>query len=97
MKTEKTKDQKRHDDKMLASALSRAHTRAFEAAMEFQEYYQVNECDITAIPPDGSIDITQIMGTHEREIDRSHSRKAQKYVGEQWEEDTTPLSAYEDL
>ena len=93
-KTEKTKDQKRHDDKMLVFALSRAHTRAFEAVKEFQEYYQMNECDITAIP---SGVVSQIMGIHDCEIDRAHNRKAQKYVGEQWEQDTTPLSAYDDL
>ncbi len=93
-KTEKTKDQKRHDDKMLAFALSRAHASAFEVVMEFQEYYQMNECDITAIP---SGVVSQIMGIHDCEINRAHNRKAQKYVGEKWEEDTTPLSAYDDL
>ena len=93
-KTEKTKDQKRHDDKMLAFALSRAHTSAFEVVMEFQEYYQMTECDITAIP---SGVVSQLMGIHDCEINRAHKRKAQKYVGEQWEEDTTPLSAYDDL
>ncbi len=93
-KTEKTQDQKRHDDKMLAFALSRAHTSAFEVVMEFKEYYQMNECDITAIP---SGVVSQIMGIHDCEINRAHSRKAQKYVGEQWEQDTTPLSAYDDL
>lgn len=93
-KTEKTKDQKRHDDKMLAFALSRAHTSAFDAVMEFQEYYQMTECDITSIP---SGVVSQIMGINDCEINSYRNRKAQKYVGEQWEEDTTPLSAYDDL
>ena len=93
-KTEKTKDQKHHDDKMLAFALSRAHTSAFEVVMEFKEYYQMNECDITAIP---SGVVSQIMGIHDCEINSYRNRKAQKYVGEQWDEDTTPLSAYDDL
>ena len=93
-KTEKTKDQKRHDDKMLAFALSRAHTSAFEAVMEFQEFYQMTECDIFSIP---SGVVSQIMGINDCEINSYRNMKAQKYVGEQWEEDTTPLSAYDDL
>jgi hypothetical protein len=93
-KTEKTKDQKRHDNKMIAFAVSRAHSRAFNLLLEFKEDYYMSECDITSI---SSGIISKIMGTNDFEITRARNRKAQKYVGEQWEEDTTPLSAYADL
>lgn len=93
MKQKKTKAQKKKDNRELVFALSEAHRAAFEAVQEFREYYTMYECEIGMIPAGV---ISQIMAINDFRIRRAHDRKAQPYVGEQWSEDTTPSSVYQE-
>jgi len=93
MKQKKTKAQKKQDNRELAFALSESHRASFEAVQEFSEYYTMYECDITMIPAGV---ISQIMAINDFRIRRAQVRKAQPYVGETWQEDTTPLSVYQE-
>lgn len=93
MKEKKTKEQKKQDNRELAFALSEAHRAAFEAVQEFREYYTMYDCEIGMIPTGV---ISQIMAIHDCRIRRAQVRKAQTYVGEQWSEDTTPASVYQE-
>lgn len=93
MKQKKTKAQKKQDNRELAAALSEAHHAAFEAVQEFRDYYTMYECDIARVP---SGVISQIMAIHDCQIRLAQVRKAQPYTGETWQEDTTPLSVYQE-
>ena len=91
MKEKKTEAQKSADRLNLADAIDSAHERAFDVVQEFREYYTMCDCDIEAIPTGI---ISRMMASTGFEIRRAEERYEQEYVGEQWSEDTTPLSVY---
>lgn len=89
--TKKTKDQKRHDEKLLALTVSKTHARAFEIVQEFNQSFFLNDCDINEIPVGI---VCQMLNTDDSEIKQARQRRAQEFVGDQWEENVTPLSVY---
>lgn len=89
--TKKTKDQKRHDEKLLALAVSKTHQSAFEIVQEFNRSFFLNDCDINNIPVGI---ICQMLNTDDFVIKQARQRRAQEFVGDQWEENVTPLSVY---
>lgn len=93
MKQKKTKAQKAVDRLNLVDAIDSAHERAFDVVQEFREYYTMCDCDIDAIP--AGI-ISRMMAITGFEIRRAEERCAQEYVSEQWSEDATPLSVYQE-
>jgi hypothetical protein len=89
--TKKTKDQRHHDEKLLALAVSKTHQRAFEIVQEFNRSFFLNDCDINNI----SVGIIcQMLNTDDFVIKQARQRRAQEFVGDQWEENVTPLSVY---